>query len=803
MMAWTDWFRRRRQALPQPVQEPALPVVTPVAREAPSEEPPAASAEPAAAAVELPTGPYATSDEHLSDELCRVDQLVRAQTVRWRLTIGASKSHDLWGMLHVTDAEVAAYLASAFSISPHGSGVAPPAADEYVAAADRLGAAIKQRRAKTPEGVLLRAEELWCRFSLSAEERDAVLLSLLPELDGRYRRLFGYLQDDASRTQPTVELVRQILYPASGKALGRLSFDGASALLGNELLVLDEDVQRGEPLSMRSIHIDDRIAAYLIGGDAIDARLSPFASLPVPGVAWDALTDDAQRIERLRALAVWWAGKDRGSSPSAVLFLHGPNGSGRLTAARAFCTAASSPLLVADAEEAVHSMLGWARAVKLTYREAVLRGAAVYWRNCDVLLERDQPPQRWNHLMASAEAFAGLSFVAARTPWDPAGRFRAVPFLRVDFAMPGYDLRRRIWERALPEAEAFAEPAPNRDALAAQLANGFQLTAGQVADAVASALAHAATRNPSAPALTVDDLYEGCRRQSGQRLIALARRVEPRTDLTFDDLVLPEANRRQLVELRTRIRNRNRVYTGLGLERRLSLGKGLIALFTGSSGTGKTMAAELLAREQGVDLYKIDLSAVVSKYVGETEKNLSRVFAEAEDSNAIIFFDEADALFGKRGEVKEAQDRWANMEVNYLLQRVEEYAGVVILASNLRQNIDEAFMRRIHVIVEFPFPDVEGRLRIWLGMFPPSIGRPSDQDIRALASRFRLAGGAIKNIVVDAAFRALSDAGDDEPTITQRHLVLAAAREYQKLGKPLTKSEFGEEFYCWLEESIL
>jgi SpoVK/Ycf46/Vps4 family AAA+-type ATPase len=229
----------------------------------------------------------------------------------------------------------------------------------------------------------------------------------------------------------------------------------------------------------------------------------------------------------------------------------------------------------------------------------------------------------------------------------------------------------------------------------------------------------------------------------------------------------------------------------------------LIALFTGSSGTGKTMAAELLAREQGVDLYKVDLSAVVSKYVGETEKNLSQVFSEAEDANAIIFFDEADALFGQRGEVKAAQDRWANMEINYLLQRIEEYAGVVILASNLRQNIDDAFMRRIHVIVEFPFPDAEARYHIWRGMFPTDVERPPDAEIRDLAERFRLSGGSIKNVVVDSAFRALAEASQDPIEITLRHLMIAVAREYQKLGKPLTKSEFGERYYAWITEAIL
>lgn len=194
------------------------------------------------------------------------------------------------------------------------------------------------------------------------------------------------------------------------------------------------------------------------------------------------------------------------------------------------------------------------------------------------------------------------------------------------------------------------------------------------------------------------------------------------------------------------------------------------------------------------------------KYVGETENNLARVFTEAEDSNAIIFFDEADALFGKRGKVEEARDRWANLEVNYLLQRVEEYAGVVILATNLRQNIDEAFIRRIHVMVEFPFPEADARFEIWTGLFPSGVVSPPNPALRLLAEQFRLAGGNIQNIVVDASFRARARRDFDAEgrlRIRMHDLVLAIAREYQKIGRPITPSEFGTKFFAWVERGIL
>ncbi|MCG8353896.1 MAG: AAA family ATPase [Chloroflexales bacterium] len=754
----------------------------------------------------LPAGPYNSSAEHLRDELCRIDQLVRAQTVRWWMTIAVDKPEHLWGMVHVTDAEVARYIQSPFWLPPDLPSDLENALAGYWQTATDLAQAIEQRLEQTPPALRssLRLARLSEIFTLSVLQRDLLLVCLLPEIDARYRRLFGYLQDDASRSQPTVELALQILDPiiASREDAWNALYAG-SALVDQHLLLLG-DARGDEALPAQSVRLDGRIAGYLLDSDTIDERLRDLAIWPSE-LAWSELSSAAEHLERLQALAAWWREQRQDDRFGAALLLHGPYGSGRLAAARAICTQATTTLLVIDAERALRAPSGWERIVDLAYREARLQNAALFWAGCEPMLDREQSRHPWDYLVAAAEQFNGLTFLASHTTWDPIGRFRTPTrtFLRLAFPMPDYQVRRALWEKRLPPAAALSEPPSDPDLLAAMLANSFQLTEGQIVDAVANAYSQAQMRHPQQPRLTPDDLYEGCRRQTGQRLINMARLIEPRTDLTFDDLILPKPNKRQLDELRRRIRYRSQLYSGLGFERRLSLGKGLITLFTGSSGTGKTMAAELLAREQGVDLYKIDLSAVVSKYVGETEKNLNRVFAEAEDANAILFFDEADALFGKRGEVKEARDKWANMETNFLLQRVEEYTGVVILASNLRQNFDEAFMRRIHVIVEFPFPEPEARLRIWQGMFPPGIQRPADDDLATLAAQFRLAGGSIKNIVVDAAFRALAEADGAAPNVTMRHLIAGTVREYQKLGKPITKGEFSPTFYAWVEQDAL
>jgi SpoVK/Ycf46/Vps4 family AAA+-type ATPase len=246
----------------------------------------------------------------------------------------------------------------------------------------------------------------------------------------------------------------------------------------------------------------------------------------------------------------------------------------------------------------------------------------------------------------------------------------------------------------------------------------------------------------------------------------------------------------QLHEICSYIKYYHTVYGDWGYDRKISTGKGLNVLFAGPSGTGKTMAAEIMANELGIDLYKIDLSAIVSKYIGETEKNLDRIFREGQTSNAILFFDEADALFGKRSEVRDSHDRYANIEMAYLLQKMDEYEGMVILATNLRKNMDEAFARRMHFAIEFPMPEEVDRYRIWQNMFPREAPLATDIDLSFLARQFKITGGNIKNITLSAAFLAADDGG----AITMENIIWATKREFQKLGKLCTESDFVQYF---------
>jgi SpoVK/Ycf46/Vps4 family AAA+-type ATPase len=321
----------------------------------------------------------------------------------------------------------------------------------------------------------------------------------------------------------------------------------------------------------------------------------------------------------------------------------------------------------------------------------------------------------------------------------------------VELPPPDLRARRTAWTAILTGAPALAH----------ELAGRFRLTPGQIRAVAADVARVTQTALP-----TRDDWYSACRRASGQGLATVAEKLTPIHG--WDDLVLDEHSRGTLLALRDQVVHRERVLDDWGLGTRIAGSRGLSALFAGPPGTGKTMAAAVVAADLGLDLYRVDLSRVVSKYIGETEKNLSRIFAEAHEANAVLLFDEADALFGKRTDVSDAHDRYANIEVSYLLQRMEHYEGITILASNLRHNMDEAFLRRLRFIVDFPFPE-PAHLRA---------GAPlaADLDLPLLADRLAVSGGTIRNVVLSASFLAAAE----DTAVGMDQLLRAARRELAK-----------------------
>jgi hypothetical protein len=440
---------------------------------------------------------------------------------------------------------------------------------------------------------------------------------------------------------------------------------------------------------------------------------------------------------------------------------------GKRAAADHVAMSQKRPLITLDLAALGESEAGLYEGLRLALRDGRLLSAVLYLEQWDSVLKDNSPPDQLFELLA---AYPGIIIVAGEEIWQPSGRGRLRRVMPVAFNSGDYQQRLRIWLLNLEGDEIAADKAAGL----AQLANQFLFSPGQIEDAVATARDLARwNRQP----LCLQDLFAASRAHSNQKLVALATKIVPR--YRWDDIVLPQDTLAQLREMVNTVRQRPLVYDEWGFGRKLALGKGLSALFAGESGTGKTMAADIMAGVLGQDLYKIDLSMLVSKYIGETEKNLNKVFTEAETSNAILFFDEADAIFGKRSEVKDSHDRYANIEISYLLQRMETYDGVVILASNLRGNLDEAFTRRLHFIVEFPFPEAADREVIWRVNFPSETPITEDVDFRLLARRFRLAGGNIRNIIMAAAFLA-ADQGQD---VSMKQLLHAARREFQKIGR--------------------
>ena len=310
------------------------------------------------------------------------------------------------------------------------------------------------------------------------------------------------------------------------------------------------------------------------------------------------------------------------------------------------------------------------------------------------------------------------------------------------------------------------------------LISQFSLSVQAVRAASATIKARLGSGDESAPGTA---LWDACRAQARARLDNLGQRMEPAA--TWDDLVLPDTQRQTLRDIAAHVRRRPKVYEEWGFAAKSARGLGISALFAGPSGTGKTMSAEVLANELRLDLYRIDLSQVVSKYIGETEKNLRLVFDAAEEGGAILLFDEADALFGKRSEVKDSHDRYANIEVSYLLQRMETYRGLSILTTNMKQALDTAFLRRIRFIVPFPFPDAEHRSEIWRRIFPATT--PTDRLDYEKLGRLAVTGGNIRNIALNAAFLA----ADCEQPVRMWHLLRAAHTEYSKLDKTPSDAE--------------
>ena len=614
-------------------------------------------------------------------------------------------------------------------------------------------------------------------FNLSGIEHQVMVICLAPQLEHAYERIYAYIQNDLTRKLPSVDLALSLICNTVEERRQCLDYFTPGAPLYNFNIIHLLPTEPATTLNASLLKLDYRMVSYILGHHTIDRQILSEISFQPP-ISWEQVVVGhgiRSALETLRQQ------EHHLTEKQVIYYLHGPEGVGKKTLIRAFCSEAGFALATADLKRLLADPEGFPEKISLILREGLLQPCAICLEHCEALDEYPQDRSRiLTDLLRKIRELGWITFLCSETPL-PAELLDLPHLYALEISRPGNNEQTQLWELQLKEASLD----PHGIAVD-QLVSRFDLTGKQIARAVRMTVNshHLAGNGP--PPIETRDFFASSRALSQPKLTALSRKIHPQ--FTWDQLVLPEDPLHQLQELSAQVKFRNRVMKDWGFERKLSLGKGISALFSGPSGTGKTMSAEIIANDLGLDLYKIDLSAVVSKYIGETEKNLNRVFTEAEYSNAILFFDEAEALLGKRSEVKDAHDRYANIEIAYLLQKMEEYEGITILATNLRQNIDEAFTRRIRFIIEFPFPDARYRQGIWEGIWPEDIPLAPDIDLAYLARKFEVTGGNIRNIALTAAFYA----AEQQQPVTMMHLLQAARRELQKMGRLFDETDFGE-----------
>jgi hypothetical protein len=567
------------------------------------------------------------------------------------------------------------------------------------------------------------------------------------ELDASFGALVAQIQRSAHH-QPSFGLAMEVLPKAHWSAISP-----AGAL--RRWRLVEVLPQPGVPTVNCPLRIDERILHFLAGIQYLDDRVECM----IEPVTSQDLVSSHQRVAQEIAEGLQAALKTTGKLP--VIQLCGPDETSKASIATAASGQMGLRLFATWAENLPASAAELEAFLRLWERETALTSSAL-------LVVTDTADRNDHRAMLQVsrllEHVMGPVFLSSHDRWRPMRR----PLLTFDVGKPSSAEQAEAWSRFLDVAGVKA------NGFVKQLASQFNLTLTDIQQSV-----QRATSSETDGEDLSSRLWAASRSQARPRLEDLAHRIEPRA--CWRDLVLPEPERNLLHQIACHVAHRGVVYEEWGFAASSSRGLGISALFAGGTGTGKTMAAEVLASELELDLYRIDLSCVVSKYIGETEKNLRRVFDAAEDGGAILFFDEADALFGKRSEVKDSHDRYANIEINYLLQRMESYTGLSVLATNMKSSLDPAFLRRLRFLINFPFPDTSSRAAIWANIFPQAA--PTDRlDVSALA-RLDIAGGNIRNIALNAAFLA---AQAKEP-VRMAHIWSAARAEYAKMERPFSE----------------
>lgn len=721
--------------------------------------------------------PYQDGYEHIYDELSLLDLKIQLLI----LTSGSNQAapiNNLHGLV-LTAEEILPLINHSHIEQTH----------ELSALVQKIktrAESIDQRLAMSREqGVFLPLDYLAGVFSLSRFEQQCVIAGLACELDRKYEKIYAYLNDDINCKYPTVDLLINLFcFNQRDKITARYTFSEKSKLKSFFLKKTNDLTPTGTLLT-EVLLLEERIVHFILNPQLQDNHIYQYARLYHPDFQPDSLITGANIQNNIRKFIAYYDEHVGNINKNIVFYLHGPAGSGKKLQVMHLCHHYGQALLCVDLRSIIlFEPDSFSDIIRAICREAILQQAILYFQYFEAIIADDHIfRKRLSELINSISLSHNIIFLASETLWKPAAFFQDFYFIKVEVGLPTDRERKKIWE-FYGQKYKF-----NEEIDWGSLANKFRFTPGQIKKSLSDADQLAGWLYPDGKSIGSEELYKACYLQVQNKLGHKTTRIDPRYH--WDDLILPPEPKEQLKNACNQMKYRHIVYEDWGFEKKLSYGKGLSMLLSGPPGTGKTMSAQVVAREMHLELYKIDLSQIISKYIGETEKNLNEIFREAEMSNVILFFDESDALFGKRSEVKDAHDRYANIETSFLLQKVEEYAGVSILATNYLQNVDQAFLRRINFIIEFPFPNKEYREKIWLSIFPAGAPLNQDIDFEFIADRFEVAGGSIKNIAVSAAFLA---AEQGEP-IGMKHIIPSAQLELQKLGKILSRQNLGEYEY--------
>lgn len=597
------------------------------------------------------------------------------------------------------------------------------------------------------------------RLGLSTFERNVLLLCVAAALDTRIGALCAQALDEPSRSSPSFALAMVLFDDPAWEALS------PDRPLRYWHLV-DVHASGATPLTMSALRADDRIVDYIKGLNRLDERIAP-ALLPIA-------TDDLQPLPPSQQSAV----------DSLLAFVHRSDDAALApTLQLTGIDSASKQLVAGHVAASLGLRLERIGLSALPAQTVDLDAWCRIWRRESLLMPlalyidaHDVAPGESTEASAAVlgrvlDRLQALALVATRDA-HALGAGGREGLLVTSIDRPTATEQTQAW------LDLLGLPGDERDTLASRLASQFNFNLPQIASMARSA--GLASRNDPGEVATA--LWTACRQCAHSKMDLLSQRIQPKVD--WDDIVLPADSLSLLHQIVAQVALRRRVYGDWGFERKMSRGLGLSALFHGESGTGKTMAAEVISNALELDLYRIDLSAVISKYIGETEKNLQRIFDAAEDGGGILFFDEADALFGKRSEVRDSHDRYANIETNYLLQRIEAFRGLAILATNLKGSLDAAFMRRLRFVVPFTYPGPRERALMWQRAFPADT--PTERLDAVQLARLDCTGGSIHSIALNAAFLAAHRGS----SVTMDLVYQAARSELLKLGRPINEADF-------------